>query len=87
MGRFEFSNAEHAAIRRSASVQAELKSIASRFASAASSRAGDPGGYETDMVVGSDRARAHVWPKGRKANRAEAKHAYLMGIIGDGGVT
>lgn len=87
MGRLEFSNAEHAAIRRSASVQAELRNLASRFAGSASARAGDPGGYDTDMTVGSDRARAHVWPKGRKAKRAEAKHAYLMGIVGDGGVT
>jgi len=85
MGRLEFPNAEHNAIRRSAGVQAELHRLATRFAAEAGSRAGDAGGYGTDMVVGSDRARAHVWPKTRKARRSEVKHAHLMGIVGDGG--
>jgi len=86
MSRLEFPISEHRAIRRSASVQAELKSIARKIASQAGMRAGDPDGYSTDLTVGSDRARAHVWPSSRQAIRAENKHAILMGIVGDKGL-
>lgn len=84
--RLVFPNSEHAKIRRSADVQRELKSIARRFADMASLRAGDPDGYGTDLTVGSDRARAHVWPQTRKARNSEAKHGHLMGIVGDIGL-
>ena len=86
MGRLEFSISEHRAIRKSAAIQAELRSIAKRIASQAGMRAGDPDGYSTDMTIGSDRARAHVWPSSRQAIRAENKSAPLMGIVGDRGI-
>lgn len=86
MSRLEFPISEHRAIRRSAAVQAELRSIAKRIAAQAGMMAGDPTGYSTDMTVGSDRARAHVWPSSREAIRAENKSAPLMGIVGDRGI-
>lgn len=86
MGRLEFPISEHRAIRKSKAIQAELKSIAKRIASQAGMRAGVSDGYSTDMTVGSDRARAHVWPSSREAIRAENKSAPLMGIVGDRGL-
>ena len=81
MGEFLMTNADHAEIRTSAGVQAELRKVASKIAAQANSLAGAPGGYGTDLTVGSDRARAHVWPQTPKARRAEAKSAPLMQIV------
>lgn len=86
MGRLNFPNSEHRKIRRSAAIQAELRKIAQGIAAKADLRAGDPDGYGTDMTIGTDRARAHVWPQTRKARNSEAKHAHIMGIMGDIGL-
>lgn len=86
MERLRFPNSEHRKIRCSAPIQAELRKIAARIAGSADLRAGDPDGYGTDLTVGTDRARAHVWPQTRKARNSEAKHAHLMGIMGDRGL-
>lgn len=86
MGRLNFPNSEHRKIRRSAAIQAELRKIARGIAAKADLRAGDPDGYGTDMTIGTDRARAHVWPQTRKARNSEAKHAHIMGIMGDIGL-
>lgn len=80
MGRLEFPISEHRKIRTSAGVQAVLKQAADDEAKEAGSLAGDPDGYETEVTVGTDRARAHVWPATPKAYRAEAKHAPLMQV-------
>lgn len=84
--RLDFQNSEHNKIRTSAPVQAELRRLASRFAAEAGGRAGDMGGYGTDLTVGTDRARAHVWPQSNKAIGAEIKNAHLLTIVGNGGV-
>lgn len=85
MGRLSIPISDHNAIRRSAGVKAELASIAERIADQAGQLADDPGGYGTDMTVGSDRARAHVWPESGPALGSETKHAHLMKIVGDMG--
>ena len=85
MGRFEMSIDDHNEIRRSAGVQAELSKVADRIAAQANSRAGTTDGYGTDLTVGTDRARAHVWAKTGEALHAEAKTAPLMGIVGGQG--
>lgn len=77
---------DHAKIRCSEEIRTELARIAMQFAMQAEDAADDPGSYGTDMVVGTDRARAHVWPKTKKAQRAEAKNAYLMTIAASQGV-
>lgn len=76
---------DHAKIRTSDEVRAELARIATELAARADGEAEDPGGYGTDMNIGTDRARAHVWPKSKKAKRAEAKNAYLMTIAASEG--
>lgn len=76
---------DHAKIRCSEEVRVELARIALRIAGEADDAAGDPGAYGTNMRVGTDRARAHVWPKSKKAKRAEAKNAYLMTIAASEG--
>lgn len=81
MGELRMTNADHAEIRTSAGVQAELRKEAAKIAARASALAGAPGGYGTDLTVGTDRARAHVWPQTPKARRAEAKTAPLMQIV------
>lgn len=86
MGRLNFPNSEHRKIRRSAAIQSELRKIAKSIAGQADMRAGDADGYGNDLTVGSDRARAHVWPQTRKARNSEAKHAHLMGVMGDRGL-
>lgn len=76
---------DHAKIRTSDDVRLELAKIALRIAGEADDELGEPGGYGTDMMIGTDRARAHVWPKTKKAKRAEAKNAYLMSIAANEG--
>lgn len=71
---------DHAKIRCSDEIRTELARIAMEIAGEADEAAGDEGGYGMDMNVGTDRARAHVWPQSKKAKRAEAKNAHLMGI-------
>lgn len=83
MGNY-FSNAEHNKIRCSAEVQTELARIAKEFADQADFAADEIGGYGTDMVVGTDRARAHVWPQTKAARRAEARDAHLMMLEANG---
>ncbi|AON96669.1 hypothetical protein SEA_PAOLA_14 [Mycobacterium phage Paola] len=85
MGRLEFPFSEHAAIRRSEGVQRVLKQAADDAAREAGGIAGEPGGYDTDVTVGTDRARAHVWPATPKAYRAEAKTAPLMQVAAQHG--
>jgi hypothetical protein len=85
MSRLNFPISEHRKIRLSRDVQAELTAIAERVAAEASSAAGQPNGYGTDIQTYTDRARAHVWPQTRAAIRAENKNAYLMGIAGSKG--
>lgn len=82
-----FSEEEHAEIRRSDDVRLALAKIALDFGTQADTLAGDPGGYGMDMVIGTDRARAHVWPKSKKAQRAEAKNAHLLTIVANNGGT
>lgn len=76
---------DHAKIRCSEEIRVELAKIALELATQADDAANDPGGYGMDMVIGTDRARAHVWPKSRKARRAETKNAYLMSIAASEG--
>lgn len=98
MGRLDIPFSDHREIRRSAGVKAELAKIADEIADDAAGRiywdrdrrpsdeeanAGAP--YGTDMVVGSDRARAHVWPRTGAAINAEASHAPLMQIAAERG--
>ncbi|AEL19669.1 hypothetical protein SEA_EDUGATOR_13 [Mycobacterium phage Edugator] len=80
MGRLEFPFSEHAAIRRSEGVQRVLAQAAEDAAKEAGSIAGEPDGYDTEVTVGTDRARAHVWPATPKAYRTEAKTAPLMQV-------
>lgn len=77
-------NSEHTKIRTAAGVQAEIVKIARRFAREASALAGVRDGYGTDITVGTDRARAHVWPKSA-AFRAEIKYSPLMQVVGNDG--
>ncbi|AXH46852.1 neck protein [Mycobacterium phage Aminay] len=84
MGRLDIPFSEHDKIRKAAGVQAKLRSMAGTIASRAGLVAGAPGGYGTDMTVGTDRARAHVWPETSKANRAEVKSAPLLQISAEG---
>lgn len=86
MGRVSVPFSEHNNIRRSPGIKAELTMIAQRIADEAGARADDPGGYGTDLTVGTDRARAHVWPETGKAYQAEKDTAPLLQIIGDMGV-
>ncbi|WP_198538007.1 hypothetical protein [Mycobacteroides chelonae] len=85
MGQLDMSDADHAAIRTSSHVQKHLAEVAAQIAATAGSAAGDPGGYETDLVVGTDRARAHVRPKSPAAYRAEAKFSPLMQAVASNG--
>ena len=85
MGRLNFPNSEHNKIRTSRGVRAELAKLAERIAAEAGSIAGAPDGYQTDMTVGSDRARAHVWAESSEAIRAEIKTAPLLQIVGNAG--
>lgn len=86
MGRLEMSHAEHAKIRTSPEVQAELRAVAAKIAAEADSIAGTSGGYgHGDVTVGTDRARAHVWPETPAARRAEAKTSPLMQVVGTNG--
>lgn len=85
MGRLRIMIPEHNAIRRSPAIQAELRKIAAGIAAEAGIRADEPGGYGTDLTVGTDRARAHVWPDTPKAYQAEMDSAPLLQIVGDMG--
>ncbi|AIM50347.1 hypothetical protein PBI_OMNICRON_14 [Mycobacterium phage Omnicron] len=80
-----FPRSEHAAIRRSEAVQQVLKRAADDDAKQAGAIAGDPDGYSTDVTVGTDRARAHVWPSTSEAYRAEVKTAPLMQVAAQHG--
>lgn len=82
-----FSNQQHADIRRSPEITAELARIARDFADQADFAADEIGGYGTDMEIGTDRARAHVWPQTKAAKRAEARDAHLMLLYANDVVT
>lgn len=82
---FSMSIADHNAIRTSPEIQAWVRQEAEQIAAAAGGLAGDPDGYETDMMVGTDRCRVRVRPRTPKARRAEAKTAPLMQIIASRG--
>jgi hypothetical protein len=99
MGRLDIPISDHNQIRRSAGVQAELRNIASEIADEAERRMGpwerdrrpsdesenDGPAYGTDLTVGSDRARAHVWPRTGAAVNAEARDAPLLQIVAERG--
>lgn len=88
MGEFRyFTNSEHDKIRTSPEVCAEITRLAKKFADEAGVIAGDPGGYKNDLNIGTDRARANVWPKSKKAKLAEAKTAPLMQVVANAGPT
>lgn len=88
MGRLSIPIREHNKIRTSPGVVAAVRKIADEIADEATQRynAGDGGEdigkgyYATDMTVGTDRVRAHVWPTDTAVHE-EREHAYLMQIV------
>ena len=98
MGRLSIPISEHNKIRRSLPIQAELRKLAAEIADEAASRIDwdrerrpsdakedNRPPYGIDLVVGSDRARAHVWPQTGEAVNAEAHHAPLLQIAAERG--
>lgn len=86
MSRLNMTRAEHNAIRRSAAMQQLVAQVAAEVAARAGQLAGDPEGYgHGDVTVGSDRARAHVWPVSGEAIRAERRDSPLMQIVAEQG--
>lgn len=85
MGRLEIRRSEFNSIRRSPGVRAALVDLAADIADEASARADEPGGYGHDLTVGTDRARAHVWPRKGKAFHAENEQAILLQIVAERG--
>lgn len=88
------SPADHADIRRSPEVQAALRALADEIAKRATNMAlaavaadhmFETPEYGTDMTVGSDRARAHVWAMNAAALHAENKVAPLLSIVANDG--
>jgi hypothetical protein len=87
MGRLEIPEAELVKIRTSPEMQADLAAIAAGLAADATARATVPGAEygHGDVTVGTDRARAHVWPANGAAIHAENKTAPLLQIVGANG--
>lgn len=73
---------DYRAIRTSPDMKAALEDEARAIAAQADALAGVPGGYATELTVGTDRARANVWPEKPKAVRAEIKTAPLLQVVG-----
>lgn len=76
---------EHARIRKLSGVQDALRELADDLAARANDLAGTDDDYGTDLEVGKDRARAHVWARTGKAIRAERKTAPLMQLGAESG--
>lgn len=80
-------------ILTSPEIQSVLREVATDIASRASDIADSAVGerhdekaqYGTDLTVGTDRARAHVWAINGTAIHAEAKVAPLMQIVANDG--
>ena len=85
MARLSIPRSEFNSIRRARGVQAALVDLAADIADEASARADEPGGYSHDLSVGTDRARAHVWPSKGKAFHAENEQAILLQIVAERG--
>lgn len=91
-----FSDEDIVAIRTSPEMQSALLELATDIASSASDKADaavvgrgkahrEKAEYGTDLTVGTDRARAHVWAKNAAAKHAERKVAPLMSIVANDG--
>lgn len=90
-GTLKITVGDHHKIKKSAGVQAALRDLAAKVAAQANSMAGTDGytsesemAPNPDLTVGSDSARAHVWPTG-EAVGAEKRNAILMTIAGNEG--
>jgi hypothetical protein len=89
MSRLSIPIPEHNKIRTSPALKAELIRLAKEIADEAGRRA-DPDEpskehYGHDLRVGTDRARAHVWPKSGEAINAENNDALLLQIVAERG--
>lgn len=85
MSKLEMPIGDFVEIRTSADMQAAVDAETSRIAGEANSLAGTTDGYGTDLTVGTDRVRGHVWAKTGEALHAEAKDSPLMKLAGRGG--
>lgn len=80
MGKLHIPLEDFAEIRTSPEMQAAINAETAEIAFEANGLAGTGGGYGTDINVGSDRARGHVWPQSGQAIRAESKSSPLMQV-------
>ena len=83
MNRISIPIRDHNRIRTSPAIVAAVEQLAAEIADDANRRAG-VAGYQHDVNVGTDRARAHVWPEDKAAHE-ERQHAYLLQIAAERG--